>query len=121
MKLRFDPLLRILIIATALSVLLNRDFFFGMLLFAINYSAFKVIVRTMFGLPTDNIGNVKRFYFIPAVLLKFGAIGAISYLVLVKFHGSALWYVGGFAIGLLIFTIGVVKGGIKKANTEDLN
>jgi hypothetical protein len=105
---RLDLSSLLVIGATGLSLLVGRDFFFGMLLFMINYFSFKFIIKMMFANNEDEAKALKRYIFIPAVVLKFAAIAIITYIVLVSLEGSPVWYVGGFGTGLLVFTIAVV-------------
>lgn len=95
-------------LATMLALVVGRDFFFGMFLFLINLMAFKLIIANSFGGNPDELKSVKKIFFIPVLIIKFLSVGIISYLVLVSAKGSPLWYVGGFAAGVALYTLGLV-------------
>jgi len=61
----------------------------------------------MFQFSSDNNSMIKKYLFIPVMFLKMFAIGGISYFVLVYLDGNPYFYVGGFGMGLVIFTIGM--------------
>lgn len=102
-----DRLTIVLLAVNFFSYFVNPIFFYGMTLFFINYLSFKVIVGNIFNKTNEgNIANIKRFLFIPAFVIKLGAIGVLSYYVLIVLAGNPFWYVGGFGAGLAIFAIG---------------
>ncbi len=103
-----DSVTLLVFAATALSLLAGRDFFCGMVLFMINYVAFKIIIRVMFASNEEEAKALKRYIFIPAILIKFAAIAIITYIVLVTLKGSPFLFVGGFGTGLFLFTIAVI-------------
>ncbi len=102
-----DKLIVALALLTIGSFFFQRDFFYGLLLFFINIITFKVIVGTLFQLSSDNNSAIKKYIFIPAMVIKMTAIGGISYFVLVYLDGNPYFYVGGFGFGLVVFTIGM--------------
>lgn len=102
-----DKLTVVLAVLTFTSFFFQQDFFYGQLLFYINYISFKVIVGTMFQLSGEDNRAIKKYIFIPAIIIKMLAIGAISFLVLVYMNGNPYYYIGGFGFGLAIFTLGM--------------
>lgn len=102
-----DKLTVVLALVTFGSGFFQRDFFYGLLLFFINFMTFKIIVGTLFKLSSDNNAPIRKYIFIPAMFIKMIAIGGISYFVLVYLEGSAYFYVGGFGVGLVIFSSGM--------------
>jgi hypothetical protein len=109
-----DKLTAALAVLTFVSYFFQRDFFYGLLLFYINYVSFKIIVGTLFQLSSEDNSAIKKYIFIPAVIIKILAIGGISYLVLVRLNGNPYFYMGGFGFGLAIFTIGMSISNISK-------
>jgi hypothetical protein len=106
-RLFLDKLTLVLALLTFGSALVNRDFFYGLLLFFINFTSFKVIVGTLFQLSTEDNTSLKKYIFVPAVFIKMLAIGGISYFVLVYLDGNPYFYMGGFGFGLVVFTLGM--------------
>lgn len=101
----------ILYVGTFLSLFVNAAFFYGMLLFIITFFSYSFFVIGMSpNIEEKNINALKKFVFIPVLLIKFSAIGIVSYYVLIVLKGSPLWFVGGFGLGLTIFVIASLLG-----------
>jgi hypothetical protein len=102
-----DRLTLILAIVTFASYFVHRDFFYGVLLFYLNFFSFKILVGRFFKNSGDDIGSVKKYIVFPAVFLKFSSLGGISYFVLVYLEGNPYIFIGGFGFGIAIFTLGL--------------
>jgi hypothetical protein len=109
-----DKLTGVLAFLTFVSYFFARDFFYGLLLFFINYISFKIIIVLLFQLATDDNNSIRKYIFIPTVIAKMLSIGGISYLVLVYLDGNPYFYMGGFGFGLAIFTLGTSISNISK-------
>jgi hypothetical protein len=109
-----DKLTVVLAVLTFSSYFFQRDFFYGLLLFYINLISFNIIVSTLFKLSSEDNRSIKKYIFIPAIIIKMLSIGGISYLVLVYLNGSPYYYMGGFCFGLAIFTLGLSISNVSK-------
>lgn len=117
MKIFRHKLSLILLVATGGAAFVNSAFFFGMLLFLITFFSYSYLVIGMsVGLSEDSIKTIKKFNFVPVMIVKFFSIGVLSYYVLIYLEGDPFWYVGGFGVGLAIFAGGSLS---RKAQAPD--
>lgn len=115
---RPDTVTGFLLVLSAISVLLGFEFFSGMCLLVINYLSFKFGIKKTMKRNDGGVRSIKNWLFFAVILIKYLALGIITYLVLVTFDGSPVRFVAGFGCGLFLVTAAVVADNYQRRKSQ---